>query len=99
LRVEDQGLFLRELVEAIAASEGPSTSNVLLSIVKEVARIVASKLQQGDAKFRSDSRKLTEVIHIGFGVALVVVEPGNVDQFLKRSATLFEQVFKSARKV
>ena len=90
-------VHLRELVEAIAASEGPSTSDVLLSIVEEVARIVASKLPQGNARFRADSRKLTEVIHLGFGAALAVAEPGNIDQFLKRSAALFEQVFKSAR--
>src|SRR5260370_31924474 len=91
-------VHLEKLREWLASAEKePSTSDVLLMIVEEVARIVAGKLRQGSARFRADSRKLTEVIHLAFGVALAVAEPGNVDQFLKRSAALFEQVFKSAR--
>jgi hypothetical protein len=92
-------VHLGKLREAIATAEKePSTSDVLLMIVKEVARTVASRLLHGGARLRVDSHKLTQVIHNGFGAALLVVEPDNVDRFLKRSATLFEQVFKSARK-
>jgi hypothetical protein len=73
-------------------------SDVLLSVVKEVARIVPNKLPHTDARFREDSRKLTEAIHNGFGVALCVVEPDSVDRFLKKSAALMENIFKSDRK-
>jgi hypothetical protein len=72
---------------------------VSLSITEEVARTVAEKLLlYRDARFRADSRKLTEAIHLGFGAALSVVEPDGVDQFLKKSATLMENIFRSARK-
>jgi len=92
-------VHLGKLREAIAAEEAaPSTSDVLLMIVHEVARRISGRLPHKDAKFRAECRRLTETVHMGFASALVVVEPGNVDQFLKRSATLFEEVFKSARK-
>ncbi|SRR6266705_2190713 len=86
---------LTQLREEIAsASKGPSTSDVLLMIVEEVAGIVASKLPHTDAVFKSDSCRITEAIHNGFACALVVVEPDSVDQFLKKSAALMENIFK-----
>jgi len=91
-------VHLHELAETIEAVERPSTSDVLLSIVKEVARIVASKLPHGDAKFRADCGKITVAIHEGFGAALLVVEPDKGDDFLRKSSALFENIFKSARK-
>jgi hypothetical protein len=41
---------------------------------------------------------MTEHIHLGFGLALAVVEPDRANWFLKRSATLMENIFKSTRK-
>jgi hypothetical protein len=90
---------LTELVEAIKAEQRePSLSGVLLSIVEEVARIVANKLPHEDARFRADSGKITETIHNGFACALIVVAPDEVDYFLPKSAALMENIFKSARK-
>jgi hypothetical protein len=92
-------VHLRELVEAMAPMKGPSTAEVLLSITEEVARIVAAKLVLcKDARFRTDSRKLTVAIHEGFGAALLVVEPDKGDDFLRKSSALFENIFKPTRK-
>jgi hypothetical protein len=92
-------VHLGKLREWLASAEkGPSTSDVLLMIVQDVARIVAEKLPRGDARFRADSRKLTVRIHEGFGAALIVVEQDKVDDFLSKSSAIFEGVFKMARK-
>jgi hypothetical protein len=93
-------VHLGKLREWLASAEKePSTSDFFLMIVQDVAQIVAEKLlHYRDARFRADSRKLTEAIHNGFAAALVVVEPDGVDQFLQQSAALMENTFKSARK-
>jgi hypothetical protein len=93
-------IHLGRLREWLASVEKePSTSDVLLMIVEQVAGIVGEKLLlYRDAKFRADSRKLTQAIHTGFGAALCVVEPDEADQFLKQSAALMENIFKSTRK-
>src|SRR6266542_342081 len=57
---------LTQLREEIAsAAKEPSTSDVFLMIVEEVARIVASKLPYADATFKSDCGKITVAIHEG----------------------------------
>ena len=86
-------VHLGKLREAIASAEKePTTSNMLLMIVEEVAGIIASKLLHSIARVRADLRKMTEVIHNGFGVALCVVEPDGVDQFVKKSAAVLESI-------
>jgi hypothetical protein len=90
---------LTELVEAIKAEQRePSLSEALLSIAKEVAGIVANKLPHEDARFKADCGKITEMIHMGFGCVLAMLAPDEADDFLPKSATLFESVFKSTRK-
>ena len=90
---------LREALTAAKKEPEPGTADVLLMIVEQVARIVSEKLLvYRDAKFRAESRKLTQAIHTGFGAALCIVEPDSVDQFLKQSAALMENIFKSTRK-
>jgi hypothetical protein len=91
------GRLAKWLMKKPGASD-VSLSDVLLSVVREVARVVPNKLPHADARFREDSRKLTEVIHNGFGLALCVVEPDSVDRFLKKSAALMENIFKTDRK-
>jgi len=89
---------LTRLREEIAAAAKEPLSDILLSVVKEVARIVANKLPHGDARLRTDSGKLTQAIHNGFGCALCILEPDSADEFLSKSAVLMESIFKSTRK-
>ena len=92
-------VHLRELAEAIASLvEQPSTAEVLLIMIKEIVRrIKAVESLPLNAARKREIGNLTETIHNGFGLSLAILEPGNVDQFLKRSAALFEQMFKSNR--
>jgi hypothetical protein len=88
---------LREELASVAKE--PSLSDVLLSIVKEVADAVGSRLPHRDARFRADCGKLTEAIHNGFGCVLGILEPDSADDFLQKSVSLMESVFaKSTRK-
>jgi hypothetical protein len=88
---------LRE--ELAAAAKEPSLSDALLSIVREVADAVGSRLPHRDARFRADCRKLTEVIHIGFGCVLGILEHDSADDFLQKSARIMGSIFaKSTRK-
>jgi hypothetical protein len=86
---------LREELASVAKE--PSLSDVLLSIVKEVADAVGSRLPHRDAWFRADCGNLTEAIHNGFGCVLGILEPDSADDFLRESAALMENIFKSAR--
>jgi hypothetical protein len=88
---------LREELASVAKE--PSLSDVLLSIVKEVADAVGSRLPRRDARFRADCGKLTEAIHNGFGCVLAILEPDSADDFLQKSASIMESIFaKSTRK-
>jgi hypothetical protein len=86
---------LREELASVAKE--PSLSDVLLSIVKEVADAVGSRLPHRDARFRADCGKLTEAIHNGFGCVLGILEPDSADDFLRESAALMENIFESTR--
>jgi hypothetical protein len=87
-----------KLSKWLTAQKDPGAAAVLLIMVKEVARIVTEKLPHNNAKFRADSEKLTEQIHLGFACALIVIEPDAVDTFLRRSAAMMDNIFKSDRK-
>jgi hypothetical protein len=87
-----------KLAKELTTQKEAGAAGVLLIMVKEVARIVANKLPHSDARFIADSQKLTEQIHLGFACALVVIEPDAVDTFLRGSAALMENIFKSTRK-
>jgi hypothetical protein len=85
--------------ELASAAKEPSLSDMLLSIVKEVANAVGSRLPHRDARFRADCGKLTEAIHNGFGCVLGILEPDSADDFLQKSASIMESIFaKSTRK-
>jgi hypothetical protein len=87
-------VHLRELAGAIASPvEQPSTAEVLLIMVKQIVRrIKAVESLPLNAARKREIGNLTEAIHNGFGLALSILELDNVDQFLKRSAALFEQI-------
>ena len=76
----------------------PTLSELLLCVVKDVAHVISEKLPLHDAPFREESGRMTEQIHLGFGLALAVVEPDRADWFLKRSAVLMESIFTNRKK-
>ena len=79
--------------------EPPGLSDVLLSITKEVAGVVGSKLLEHDERtFWDDSVKITQQIQIGLGLVACVLEPDSADDFLRESAVLMENIFESTRK-
>jgi hypothetical protein len=82
-----------------AAKTGKTAADLFLSMVEDIAQIVTEKLLlHRGARFREDSAKMTQAIHQGFGLALALIEPDKADWFLKRSAVLMEDIFKSTRK-
>jgi hypothetical protein len=79
---------LRTLAKAIAADAEPKPSEILEFLVARIAKLVGNKpLPPNDAE------KLTVAIHNGFGAALMVLEPDRVDEFLKKSGAMFNQIF------
>ena len=93
-------VHLGKLREWLAsAKKEPSTGDVLLIIAEQVASNVAEKLLLcRDPKFEAESDRLCQAVHLGFAVALCVVEPDSADEFLKKSSALFERVFEPSRK-
>lgn len=94
---------LQKFFIAEANKPEPVVAGLLLAVVRDVARVASQKLleMRGDASFKdfeSDTVKITERIHEGFGLTLLVLEPDRADWFLKRSAALMENAFKSTRK-
>jgi hypothetical protein len=78
---------LREEIGSPVEQSRPA--DVLLIIIEQVARIVSEKvLLYKDARFRRDSRKLTQAIQLGFGAAVCVCDPDEGDHFLRQSAAL-----------
>jgi len=89
-------VHLGKLREWLASTKKkPSTSDVLLMIVQDVAQRISDALARCPGKrFRTDCDKLCEAIHNGFGAALCVVEPNSTDDFLRESSAMFESVFQ-----
>lgn len=58
-----------------------------MSILESAATVIASK--KVPAK---DAFNLTSAVQVGFGVAVLVLEPAQVDEFLRQSAKLCERI-------
>jgi hypothetical protein len=82
---------LRE--ELASAAKETSLSTLLLNVVKDVARVVSSKLPGADRTFRADSLKITQQIQIGLGLVACILEPDSADDFLKKSASVMEAIW------
>jgi len=65
-------------------------SGVLTTILEEVATIIADKKTP-----QPDAFNLTSGVQLGFAVAVLVLEPAQVDEFLRRSAKLCERIVGS----
>jgi hypothetical protein len=84
-------VHLGKLREWLASAEKePSASEILMSILESIATVIASK--KVPAK---DAFNLTSAVQIGFGVAVLVLEPAQVDEFLQQSAKLCERIVGS----
>jgi hypothetical protein len=84
-------VHLGELTRALVAVEkGVTMSEVLKRILEEVATIIADKKTP-----QPDAFNLTSAVQLGFGVAVLVLEPAQVDEFLRQSAKLCEQIVGS----
>jgi hypothetical protein len=78
-----------------SAEKGPTTADVLLMVAHDVAqRVSASVARYPGKRFRTESDRLCQAIHNGFGVALCIVEPDSADEFLKKSSAMFESIFE-----
>jgi hypothetical protein len=79
---------LTQLREEIASAENePSLSEILMNILEMAVLVIASK--KAPAK---DAFNLTSAVQVGFGVAVLVLEPARVDEFLRQSAKLCERI-------
>ena len=83
-------VHLGKLAGAIAsAKKEPSTSQAFMVILEQAASVIASKEQPPEETFN-----LTSAMQVGFAVAVLVLEPEHVDEFLRRSARLCERISK-----
>ena len=96
-------VHLGKLREELASAEKESpggASDVLFMIAQEVALRVSYALARCRGKrFVADSDKMCQAIHNGFAVALCIVEPDSVDDFLTKNSTLFEGIFEKKREM
>jgi hypothetical protein len=83
-------VHLGKLAKALVTTENElTTSEVLTTILEQVARIITGKnITQRDA-FR-----LTSAVQLGFGVAVLILEPAEVDEFLRQTAKLCERIVR-----
>ena len=84
-------MHLGELAKALVAVEKELTlSGVLTTILEKVAAIIADRNTP-----QPDAFNLTSAVQLGFGVAVLVLEPAQVDEFLQQSAKLSERIVGS----
>jgi hypothetical protein len=83
-------VHLGELAKALAVEKELTTSEILTTILEEVAMIIADRNTP-----QPDAFNLTSAVQVGFGVAVLVLEPAQVDEFLRQSAKLCERIVGS----
>jgi hypothetical protein len=81
-------VHLGKLAKALAAVEKELTmSDALTTILEQVARVIADQKTP-----QPDAFKITSAVQVGFGVAVLVLEPAQVNKFLRHSAKLCERI-------
>src|SRR5207244_8016850 len=75
---------LQKFFTTQATRAQPTLSELLLCVVKDVAHVISEKLPLHDAPFREESGRMTEQIHLGFDLALAVVEHDRAGWYLLR---------------
>jgi hypothetical protein len=80
-------VHLGELAKELAVEKELTMSGVLTTILEEVATIIADKkIPQPDAF------TMASAVQVGFAVAVLVLEPAQVDEFLRQSAKLCDRI-------
>jgi hypothetical protein len=80
-------VHLGELAKALAVEKELTLSDAFTTILEEVATIIADRNTP-----QPDAFNLTSAVQVGFGVAVLVLEPAQVDEFLRQSAELCERI-------
>jgi hypothetical protein len=83
-------VHLGELATALAVEKELTMSGALTTILEEVATIIADRKTP-----QPDAFNLTSAVQLGFAVAVLVLEPAQVDEFLRQSAKLCERIVGS----
>jgi hypothetical protein len=83
-------VHLGELATALAIEKELTMAGVLTTILEEVATNIADRKTP-----QSDAFNLTSTVQLGFAVAVLVLEPAQVDKFLRQSAKLCERIVGS----
>ena len=83
-------VHLDELATALAVETELTISSVLKTILVEVATIIADRKTP-----QPDAFNLTSTVQLGFAVAVLILEPAQVDKFLQQSAKLCERIVGS----
>jgi hypothetical protein len=83
-----------KLVKELTSQKKPGgIADILEAMLEQALRITVDK----NVPVR-DAENLLSAIQLGFGAAVVVLEPAKADQFLRRTAKLCEETFKPIRK-
>ena len=83
-------VHLDDLAKALAVEKELTISDALTTILEEVATIIADRKTP-----QPDAFNLTSAVQVGFGVAVLILEPAQVDEFLRQSAKLCERIVGS----
>jgi hypothetical protein len=80
-------VHLGKLAKALAYGNEPSLSEILMSVLEWVVTVIADKeIPQPDAF------NLASTAQVGLGTCMLVLEPTQVDEFLRQSAKLCERI-------
>ena len=83
-------VHIGELAKGLAVEKERTMAGVFSTILEEVATIIADQKTP-----QPDAFNLTSTVQLGFAVAVLVLEPTQVDKFLRQSAKLCERIVGS----
>ena len=83
-----------KLAKELTKQTEPGVAEILGAMLEQSSRIIA-----GENIPTRDAENLISTMQLGFGVAVLILEPAKVDGFLRRTAKQCEQTFKSIRKL
>ena len=83
-------VHLDDLAKALAVEKELTISDALTTILEEVGTIIADRKTP-----QPDAFNLTSAVQVGFGVAVLILEPAQVDEFLRQSVKLCERIVGS----
>src|SRR6266403_358721 len=81
-----------KLAKELTSQKEPGVAEILEAMLEQALRITVDK----NVPVR-DAENLLSAIQLGFGAAVVILEPAKAAQFLRRTAKLCEATFKPIR--